>query len=657
MSSLSENLPTVVISQLWPRVECGRYPVKRIVGETIEIGADIFKDGHDKLSAFLRGTWEGDGEEITAPMTFVDNDRWSGRIPLEREGRLRVVVVAYGDVFESWLHDFERRLTGDQEDFTTELEEGRLLLVAASDRAAGAGEEEDARALVELSETLVASHPPEVPALFEPEAVRGRIHRYPDLSLATESEERGDIRVEHELAQFSAWYEFFPRSVKGSATEHATFRDCLPRIEDARAMGFDIVYFPPIHPIGVTFRKGKNNTLTCEEGDVGSPWAIGSSEGGHKSVEPALGTIDDFVWLVEEARKIGVEVALDFAIQCSPDHPYVRDHPEWFFHRPDGTIKYAENPPKKYQDIYPLNFHCENWKELWEELLDVVRFWVDKGVQVFRVDNPHTKPVAFWEWLIGEIHRDHPRVIYLSEAFTRPKMMQTLGKIGFTQSYTYFTWRVSKWELMDYVNELTRGEMRNYYRANFWPNTPDILPEHLQGAKPSGFKARAALAATTMTSWGIYSGYEFCENEALGVREEYLDSEKYQLKERDWNQPGNIKEFISRLNRARRSEPALREYANIEFVHAENDQIIAYYKFTEDRSSVVLAVVNLDWDNTQETILHLPLEAMGLTPGKPFEVVDLLYDESYQWRDSTNFVSLDPRTKPVHLFRVVRGQS
>ncbi|MEM7699792.1 MAG: alpha-amylase family glycosyl hydrolase, partial [Verrucomicrobiota bacterium] len=388
--------------------------------------------------------------------------------------------------------------------------------------------------------------------------------------------------------------------------------------------------------------------------DVGSPWAIGGAAGGHRAIEPALGTFADFAWIVEEAKARGLEIALDFAINCSPDHPYVKEHPEWFYQRPDGSIKYAENPPKKYQDIYPLNFHCDDWQDLWNEMLAVVRFWIAKGVRVFRVDNPHTKPVSFWEWLIGEIHQTDPDIIFLSEAFTKPKMMQALAKAGFTQSYTYYTWRVSKAELSDYVTELTKGEMRDYYRANFWPNTPDILPFHLQHAPPAAFKVRAALAATLSSCWGMYSGYEFCENEPLPDREEYLDSEKFQLKNRDWDAPGNLKGFLTRLNASRRSEAALQSYANIEFIYAENDQVIAFYKWDDSRSSLVLVVANLDFENTQESTLHLPLAEMGLDQSRAFQVEDLIFGETYEWRESSNFVSLDPRSKPVHVFRVTQ---
>lgn len=655
MSTLSKRFPTVVIANLKPQVEGGKYPVKRVVGERLEISADVFKDGHDVKTVLLMGKKVGEARWQLRKMSELDNDRWSTSVGLREEGTYLFRVRAFSDPFESWLHDFERRLTGDQEDFSTEIQEGIIILQHAAELAEKRKNNKDAQALQDLAKVLKKSKADKVPAVFEKTAVRNLMSRYPDMSESTDSEEFVEVTVEHEQAQFSAWYEFFPRSAKGSATEHSTLRDCIPRIEDAVKMGFDVVYFPPIHPIGVSHRKGKNNTTTCEPDDVGSPWAIGSEHGGHKAVEPALGTVEDFAWLVKEARERGVEIAMDFAINCSPDHPYVKEHPDWFYQRPDGTIKYAENPPKKYQDIYPLNFHCEDWKNLWEELLSVVQFWVDQGVTIFRVDNPHTKPVAFWQWLIGEIHKNHPRTIFLAEAFTRPKMMQTLGKAGFAQSYTYFTWRETKWELMEYVYELTKGEMRDYYRANFWPNTPDILPHHLQNAKPAAFKMRATLAATLMPSWGMYSGYEFCEGEPLPGREEYLDSEKYQLKERDWDKPGNIKAFISKLNQIRKDHACFKSYTNIEFIPSDNDQLLAYYRWSEDPDSLILCVVNLDPEKTHSSNIHLDLEAMGLEAGKEFEVKDLMYEDSYQWRDSTNFVSLDPTTKPVHLFEVIKS--
>ncbi|MCP5541849.1 MAG: alpha-1,4-glucan--maltose-1-phosphate maltosyltransferase [Akkermansiaceae bacterium] len=652
LSPSQARLDTVVVSNVTPRVEGGRYATKRVTGEKLRVEADLFKDGHDQLAAVLKWRKKGAREWNETPMTPGENDRWHAEIAVDEIGEYRYTVEAWGDDFHSWLHDFERRLTGDQENFETEIEEGRVILNRAADRAARARAHEDAEAIDSLAAALMRTKPKDVPATFGDPLVVELLDRHPNRALSTQLDPALPLRVDRPEARFSAWYEFFPRSAEGRGDRHSTFRDCLPRIEDAREMGFDVVYFPPVHPIGVTFRKGKNNAVTCEPGDHGSPWAIGGPAGGHREVEPLLGTLKDFEWLVAESRKRGVEIALDFAINCSPDHPYVEEHPEWFFRRPDGTIKYAENPPKKYQDIYPINFHCDEWTELWEELLAVVRFWIARGVRIFRVDNPHTKPVAFWEWLIGEIQRTDPDVLFLAEAFTRPKMMRMLGKIGFTQSYTYFTWRVTKHELTEYATELTRGGMRDYYRANFWPNTPDILPYHLQHAPPAAFKLRAVLAATLSTSWGIYSGYELCENDPLPGREEYNDSEKYQLKARDWDQPGNIKAFIGRLNAIRREQPALREYANLAFFSSENDHVIAYYKWTDDRSNVVVVVVNLDPHQRQESTLHLPLEALGLRHGEPFAVEDLLYGEIYHWNGADNYVALDPRSKPAHIFRL-----
>ena len=649
----SKNRPnTVVISNLSPLIEGGRYPAKRVVDESVTIGAEIFKDGHDQVVASVGWRMAGAKQVEEVLLIAKENDRWEATLRFPKTGLYEVFISAWADDFLTWLHDFERRLTGDQDDFNTEIEEGRVILNSAAIRAAGGRASKDAQAIEDLTTTLMKSDPKAVPKLMHAPGTLELLACWPDRRLATLSELPIRINVEKKLSAFSAWYEFFPRCATGDTSKHSSFRDCLPRLDDAKEMGFNVVYFPPIHPIGEAHRKGKNNTVTAEKGDVGSPWAIGNKNGGHRAIEPELGTIHDFVWLLGEARSRGLEIAMDFAIQCSPDHPYVEEHPEWFYRRPDGSIKYAENPPKKYQDIYPLDFHCDEWELLWKELLSVVLYWVDKGVKIFRVDNPHTKPVSFWEWLIAEVHLVDPDIIFLAEAFTRPPMMQMLGKIGFTQSYTYFTWRESAEELRDYVTELTKGEMRDYYRANFWPNTPDILPHHLQHAPPSAFKIRAALAATLSSSWGMYSGYELCENKPLTGREEYLDSEKYQLVERDWNKPGNIKAFITRLNEARNQNPALAEYANIDFIPCDNDQLLAFHKWTDDGSNRIIVVVNLDTKMKQESSIHLPLEALGISHGTAFEVEDLIYRETYTWRKSTNFVSLDPRTKPVHILKV-----
>lgn len=652
MPPLSNRPATVVISNVSPLVEGGKYPTKRVIGEPLRVEADIFKEGHDEVVTMLVWRSAGSSEWHGIPMQHLGNDRWTASLTFNERGCYEIAITAWADDFLTWLHDFERRLHGGQTDLSTEIEEGRVILNYAAIRAATGKASDDANAIEALTTRLMQTPPAGVPALADTPETVAMLSRWPNRSLATTGDEIIPLLVETKLSSFSAWYEFFPRGAEGLGNRHSTFRDCLPRIEDAAAMGFDIVYFPPIHPIGMSHRKGKNNAVTCEPGDVGSPWAIGGEAGGHRAVEPALGTVEDFVWLLGEARTRGIEIALDFALNCSPDHPYVRNHPEWFYRRPDGSIKYAENPPKKYQDIYPLDFHCDDWKELWEELRDVVLFWVGKGVRVFRVDNPHTKPVTFWEWLIAEIHAVAPEVIFLSEAFTRPKMMQTLAKVGFTQSYTYFTWRETAAELREYVTELTKTHMRDYYRANFWPNTPDILPYHLQHANPAMFKIRAALAATLSSSWGIYSGYELCEGTPLPGREEYLDSEKYQLKARDWNKPGNIKPFITRLNRARRENPALQSYANIEFIPADNDQILAFHKWSDDGQDRIIVIVNLDPHKRHESNVHLPLADLGLSPDESFEVEDVLFEEVYTWRESTNFVSLDPRTKPVHLLKV-----
>ncbi|MEY2905590.1 MAG: hypothetical protein RLZZ408_61, partial [Verrucomicrobiota bacterium] len=478
--------------------------------------------------------------------------------------------------------------------------------------------------------------------------------QWPDRSLSTTYAPSQKVRVDRKGAAFAAWYEFFPRSAEGKAGSGSTFRDCLGRVEDAKAMGFDVIYFPPIHPIGITARKGANNSLTCKPGEPGVPYAIGGPAGGHCEVEPELGTMADFEWLLGEIRARGMEVALDFALNCSPDHPYVKDHPEWFFHRPDGTIKYAENPPKKYEDVYPLDYHNAGWKALWEELRDVLLFWAGKGVRIFRVDNPHTKPVAFWEWAIAEVQAKFPDVIFLSEAFTRPKMMRVLAKVGFTQSYTYFTWRNSPSEIEEYFTELTRTPMREYFRPNLFPNTPDILPVYLQEGGRPAFMIRAVLATTLSGVYGIYSGFELCENAALPGREEYLDSEKYQYKQRDWNAPGNIKPLITRLNAIRRENAALQQTNNLAFFRAENPALLCCRKWSQDGSNQILVIVTTDFRNGQGGWIDVPTGDLGLSPDSPYQVEDLLTGEVFSWRGARNFVSFDPSRRVAHVLRVKR---
>jgi starch synthase (maltosyl-transferring) len=634
-----------------PCLDGGRYPVKRVVGQELKVSADVFKDGHDQMSVQLKWRKVGEPDWHQTPMVQTENDRWEAVCHFIENAQHEYTIEAWEDAFRSWQVEYDKKYGAGNVDLRTELDEGSILAEKAADRATL---KQDKERLIAFSKQLKSADAHFGAQLAKNQELAGLMAAWPDLSLSTEFQPYLRAIVDRPQALFAAWYEFFPRSAEGKANSGSKFRDCISRIEEAKAMGFDVIYFPPIHPIGFTARKGKNNAVTCEPGEPGVPYAIGSKFGGHKAVEPELGTLDDFDWLVGEIKARGMEVALDFAINCSPDHPYVKEHPEWFFHRPDGTIKYAENPPKKYQDVYPLNFHNPDWRALWEEMKDVILFWVRHEVRIFRVDNPHTKPNAFWEWLILEIQKDYPDVIFLAEAFTRPKMMKSLAKLGYTQSYTYFTWRNTKWEITEYLTELTQTEMKYYFRGNFFANTPDILPTFLQTGGRPGFLIRAVLAATLTTVYGIYSGFELCENVPVPGKEEYLNSEKYQFKERDWNAPGNIKDDITKLNRIRRQNRALQEYENLRFQTVENEQIIFYSKATEALDSIILVLVNLDPYNTQSGFAYVPLESFGINGGEPFQVEDLLTGEKFVWRGRRNFVMLDPHSRPAHVFRLRR---
>jgi starch synthase (maltosyl-transferring) len=643
--------PAVVIENLQPLVNGGRYPIKRVVGEDVVVEADVFKDGHDVVAALLKWRLLGEQRWHETSMAPLENDRWRGAFTVYEAAVHEYTVEAWIDTFGAWRHEFSTKFAAGIPDLASESLEGAALLEAASHRAHDLA---DAVRLGELSVKMRSSEPAQVNALAESAELEVLMATYPDRSTATQYAPAPRVTVDRVEARTAAWYEFFPRSAGGLADRGSTLREALPRIDDARAMGFNVIYFPPIHPIGHTNRKGRNNSLTTEPGDPGVPYAIGNEAGGHKAIDPDLGTLEDFDWLVEQVRQRGMEIALDFAINCSPDHPYVREHPDWFYQRPDGSIKFAENPPKKYEDIYPLNFRCENWRELWEEMKSIILFWASHGVRTFRVDNPHTKPVPFWEFLIAGVRAEYPDVLFLSEAFTRPKMMKSLAKAGFTQSYTYFTWRNSKEELTEYFTELTQTEMREYFRGNLWPNTPDILPFALQiGGRPA-FMIRAVLAATLSSLYGIYSGFELCENEALPKREEYLDSEKYQFKARDWNAPGNIKEWITRLNAIRQTNRALQMYDNLRFYQADNDAILFYGKSTRAGDNLVLVVVNLDPHGRQNSYIYVPLDQFGLVEGEEYEVHDLLSDARYTWSGRRNYVELDPEIQPAHIFRVRR---
>jgi starch synthase (maltosyl-transferring) len=584
-------------------------------------------------------------------MNFVDNDRWRGICTLYDEAIHEYTVEAWTDTFRSWQAEFTKKFEAGISDLRSEALEGAALIEAAAKRAR---DRADRKRLLELSRQISTGANSEIHAIAQSAELEVLMATYPDRSAATQYDPSPRVVVDRPAALIGAWYEFFPRSAEGRGDRGSTFRNCLPRVDDAKKMGFDVIYFPPIHPIGHTNRKGRNNSVTCEPGDPGVPWAIGSEAGGHKAVEPSLGTLEDFDWLQKEVRKRGMEIALDFAINCSPDHPYVKEHPDWFYKRPDGTIKYAENPPKKYEDIYPLNFRCEDWRDLWAEMKSIVLFWAGRGVRIFRVDNPHTKPVAFWEYLIEGVREKYPDTIFLAEAFTKPKMMKALGKAGFNQSYTYFTWRNSKQELIEYFTELTQTEMSEYFRPNLWPNTPDILPfVLLEGGRPA-FMIRVALAATLSPLYGIYSGYELCENEALPGREEYVDSEKYQYKERDWNAPGNIKDWIARLNKIRKENRALQLYTNLRFHDAENDAILFYSKMTAARDNIILVVVNLDPHRKQNSLVYVPIENFGQMESDTYQVQDLLSGSTYTWRGRRNYVELDPDIQPAHIFLVRR---
>jgi starch synthase (maltosyl-transferring) len=643
--------PSVVIENLAPLMNCGRSPVKRVVGEDLVVEADIFRDGHDPVAAALRWRLRGQRQWHETPMAYIDNDRWRGACTLYQNAVYEFTIEAWTDRFRGWQEEFRKKFKAGIADLTSEALEGTALIEAAALRAR---EPADAARLRAIAKEIRTAKNRKIDAIVHSGELEVLMATYPDRSDATQYAPAPRVMVDRHAAQFGAWYEFFPRSAEGRADRGSTFRDCLPRIDDAKAMGFDVIYFPPIHPIGHTNRKGRNNSVTSKPGDPGVPWAIGSEAGGHEAVEPSLGTLEDLDWLVGEIRKRGMELALDFAINCSPDHPYVKEHPEWFYKRPDGSIKFAENPPKKYEDIYPLNFRCADWRNLWAEMVNVVMLWAGRGVRIFRVDNPHTKPVAFWEYLIANVRAKFPDTLFLSEAFTRPKMMRALAKAGFTQSYTYFTWRNSKAELTEYGTELAQTDMREYFRGNFWPNTPDILSPILQEGGRPAFMMRAVLAATMSSLWGIYSGYELCENEALPGREEYLDSEKYQLKERDWNAPGNIKDWITRLNEIRRQNRALHFYDNLRFYDAENEAILFYGKMTPARDNIILVVVNLDPFRKQDSYVDVPIDEFGEMEGDTYQVHDLLSDARYTWRGRRNYIELDPEIQPAHIFRVRR---
>ena len=642
----------VIIEGVTPEIDGGRFPIKRTVGETVVVEADVFTDGHDSLSCVLQYRKAGDDAWQEIPMRFLVNDRWRGEFPVLELGRYEYTVMAWVDAFKSWRHDLGRWVQA--EDIALSLRVGAELAKKASQRATGA----DARWLAQRASELAGPQDLQYRRqLGLDEEFAQLMQRNADRALALPYGKVLGVVAEDERARFSTWYEMFPRSCSPVPGKHGTFKDCeawLPRIA---AMGFDVLYFPPIHPVGRVNRKGKNNTLTPGPDDFGSPWAIGAAEGGHKAILPELGTLEDFRQLVQKAREHGIDIAMDIALQCAPDHPYVKQHPDWFRWRPDGTVQYAENPPKKYQDIYPFNFETDDWRALWDEIKSIFEFWIQQGVRIFRVDNPHTKPFAMWEWLIGEIKKTTPNAIFLAEAFTRPKVMHRLAKLGYTQSYTYYAWRNAKWELAEYLTELCQGPGYDYFRPNFWPNTPDILTEALQfGGRPM-FMSRLVMAATMTANYGIYGpAYEMMEHVAVKHgSEEYLDSEKYQLRYRrfqDLDGPNSLHDFITLVNRIRKRNPALQSNANLCIHGIENEQIICYSKATTNGANVILVVVNLDPNYTQAGMTQLDLAALGVDPHQPFQVHDLLTGAHYLWNGPRNYVELNPHRMPAHIFRI-----
>ena len=646
------TLRRVVIEHVEPQVDEGAFAIKRVVGERVHVRADIFADGHEQLGAVLLYRRADDAAWDDAEMRLVENDRWEGEYRVETLGRYVYTILAWVDRYRTWLGGAKKKAEAGL-DISVDLAIGGEIVQETAERASSG----DSRKLTDSAARLNSL------AQREPSAALELAGSAELLTLMDSNRDRsGDTRYEKELAvvvdppkaRFSTWYEMFPRSCTTDPARHGTFRDCIERLPYIAGMGFDVLYLPPIHPIGLSERKGKNNSLTPLAEDLGSPWAIGGEEGGHKAIHPELGTLEDLKLLQRKAAEYDIDLALDLAYQCSPDHPYVKQHREWFRERPDGTVQYAENPPKKYQDIYPFDFASEHSAELWDELKSIVVYWAEQGIRIFRVDNPHTKPFTFWEWLINEVKRDYPDVIFLSEAFTRPKVMYRLAKIGFTQSYTYFAWKNTRSELTEYFTEVTQTPVREFFRANLWPNTPDILNEYLQHGGRAAFMARFILAATLGANCGIYGpAFELCEGRAVREgSEEYVDSEKYQIRVWDINNPSSLKDLIARVNAIRRVNPALQSDGSLKFHATDNEQLIAYSKVSESQSNKIFVVVNLDPRNTQSGWISVGTKELGLASDESYQVHDLLTDATYIWHGSRNFVQLNPSILPAHIFNV-----
>lgn len=645
-------LGRVAIEAVDPQVDGGRFAIKRALGERVVVEADIFADGHEVLAAVLLYRPVNERAWQEAPMRLFDNDRWRGEFQVTQLQSFVYTIQAWVDAFQTWNRDFLKKYDAGQH-VSVDLLTGAEIVRSAARRARG----RDAQRLLDFAAELAQlSSRKEEPAAgtVRSAELAALMSLYPDRAAATTYPAEMRVIVDRQKARFSAWYEMFPRSCTTTPAHHGTFLNCVERLDYVAGMGFDVLYLPPIHPIGRTGRKGKNNSLPPLQEDTGSPWAIGSEQGGHKSIHPQLGTLADFKRLQSEAAERGLELAIDLAFQCSPDHPYVKEHEEWFRHRPDGTIQYAENPPKKYEDIYPLHFENEHAEALCEELKSVVVYWCQQGIRIFRVDNPHTKPFAMWEWLIEQVRSDYPDVIFLAEAFTRPKVMYRLAKVGFNQSYTYFAWKNSKAELTQYFTELAQTPVREFFRGNLWPNTPDILNEYLQDGGAPAFMSRLVLAATLGANYGIYGpAFELCENRPVARgSEEYLNSEKYQIRVWPLDGAGSLRWLIARINEARRENPALQSDWSLRFHPVDNEQLIAYSKMTPDRSNIVVGIVNLDFRFKQSGWVQLPMEEFGLDAHRPYEVQDLLSGARYQWQGPRNFVELDPARIAAHVLKV-----
>ena len=650
MGKPSEGRSRVVIDNVAPEVSCGRFPIKRVIGDLVTVEADVFGDGHDEVRARLLWKRDGDRAWKSVEMQPLGNDRWRGNFPVTEAGRYRYTLAGEEDHFGTWQHDLKKRQEA-QQDLKLPFASGAILL----EQVAGRASKKDAARLTAWATALRDGTDDAATAqlALEP-AIDEVVKRYPNAILETRYDRELEVVVDRERARFSSWYELFPRSWSTVPGQHGTLRDVANRLEYVASMGFDVLYLPPISPVGKSFRKGKNNAVEAAPGDEGSPWAIGSAEGGHTAIHPALGTVADFKALVARAVELKMEIALDIAFQCSPDHPWVTEHPEFFKKRPDGSIQYAENPPKKYQDIYPLDFESTNWQGLWDALKGVFTYWIDQGVRIFRVDNPHTKAFPFWQWVIPELKAEHPDALFLAEAFTRPRVMERLAKVGFTQSYTYFTWRTTKAELTEYLTELTATPVKEYFQPNFWPNTPDILPAGLQTGGLPAFRSQLVLAGTMTASYGIYGpAFELGDNTPTRPgSEEYLDSEKYEIKQWNLEDPASLRPLITQLNQIRQQNKALQSNERLHFHETDNPLLICYSKQTADGSNRILTIVNLDSSLVQTGFVTLDMSVLGMGADDSFVVEDLLSGASYRWQGPRNYVALRPAEAPAHIFKL-----